>query len=1061
MAEKVIGEHYQLQDELGVGGMGTVYYGVDRRTRQPVAIKQLKPALIDTDLLERFRREGQALRDLNHPNIVKLLDTIEQDGQHYLVMEYVSGGDLKQRMEQGRLSLQDILLYALDLADALTRAHRLNIIHRDLKPANVLLADDGTLRLTDFGVARFGSQERLTNKGTIFGTVDYLPPEALNNKGVDARSDIWSFGVMLFEMLSGEKPFDDDTLAAKIKAILTDPLPDLGELASDIPPALVNLVNRMLERNRADRVSSVRVVGAELEAILYGQESAEADLARQIAIDGSLVIDWQPARQQLPIPTTSFVGREAELTELDHLIGSPHVRQITILAPGGMGKTRLTLEAARQAMQSYADGVYFVELAPLVDAVNIVTAIAKVTGYESQGDRREAKQQLLDFLGRKRALLVLDNFEHLLEGAGIVADILQAAPDITILVTSRRRLNQPGETLFHLGGLVFPGVLLPEDASDYAAMQLFANSGQRVNPAFALTANNIADVARVCDLVGGVPLGIELAASWLSMLSPGEIAAEISKDLDFLATDGSDSTGRQRSIRSVLDYSWGMMTGAEQEAMKRLSVFRGGFTREAVGAVAGANLQILRSLVNKSLVQRAAAGRYDLHQLLLQYSAEKLAANPQEQTTTLDRHCAYYAAFVWQRTDQLKGKGQLLVLNEISVEMMNIRLGWQRTLTARQFEKTEQYMEGLYLFHEMRFMNQDALEIFDVAITWLEDGEDGPPAVCTEQKRLYALALTFKCLFSVRMLKYQGTRALIDKALNILNQVGEQQDRAILFYVLALVDYHSGNYAKAEQRLQESLAIYDEVGDLWGKRRNRSMLSRAAYRLGDYEKAQELLEQNIRLSRASGDEDELGLDLCLLGQVFLVVGKYERAEQQLQEALAIYKKLDAPWGIAYAMKDLGDVVFRQGKYVAARRILHESLEGFTVLGVRRYMAITHSTLGKVASALNEYPAARTHFHKALQLATATSAMPETLDILVSVAVFFADEGNQEQALELAIIVLQRSTVSYETNRTAEGLVAKLEVALAPETTRVVWDRALSLDLEATINDLLQEFSGDA
>ena len=259
------------QNLIGSGGMGNVYRGFNRQSGDAVAIKVLKPEIVDSnpDLVERFVREGQALRQLNHPNIVKMLAATEQDGQFYLVMEYVAGGSLKDLIgKEEPLPSGQAVDIALDLADALTRAHRLKIIHRDLKPANILLAEDGTPRLTDFGVARMVNSSQLTKSSQILGTIDYLSPEGCEGLPLDERADIWAFGVILYEMLTGEHPFKGETAASTLSAILTQPVPRLMQSRTDIPAALIDLIERMLEKDPAQRIPSVRLVGAELEAII-------------------------------------------------------------------------------------------------------------------------------------------------------------------------------------------------------------------------------------------------------------------------------------------------------------------------------------------------------------------------------------------------------------------------------------------------------------------------------------------------------------------------------------------------------------------------------------------------------------------------------------------------------------------------------------------------------------------------------------------------------------------------------------------------------------------------
>lgn len=271
----ILASRYRVLGLLGEGGMSVVYAGEDTVTGEQVAIKLLKPEIVGSNpnMVERFAREGEVLRRLNHPNIVKMLAAFEEDGQNYVVMERVTGGDLAELLkERGSLSIERVLDIALDLTDALTRAHRLNIIHRDIKPANVLMAEDGTPRLTDFGVARLGDATSVTKSGTLVGTIAYLSPEGCMGEPLDARADIWSFGVMLYEMLTGYRPFMDANTAALITAILTRPVPPLEKLRPNCPPGLINLIYRMLEKDRDKRISTARQVGAWLEATIDGRD---------------------------------------------------------------------------------------------------------------------------------------------------------------------------------------------------------------------------------------------------------------------------------------------------------------------------------------------------------------------------------------------------------------------------------------------------------------------------------------------------------------------------------------------------------------------------------------------------------------------------------------------------------------------------------------------------------------------------------------------------------------------------------------------------------------------
>jgi len=282
---QVVANRFELSYMIGEGGVGRVYKGLDTQSGEPVAIKALRPEVIldAPDLVERFRREGEVLSELNHPNIVKVLATLEEGGQRYIVMEYVPGGSLADLLRnQAQLPLERTLGIALEVTDALARAHHLNIIHRDIKPGNILLAKDGTPRLTDFGLAHIARYPPITTRGEVIGTFQYLSPEGCNRQPLDERADIWSLGVILFEMLAGERPFEGEGYpGAIVSAILNQPVPSLAAFRDDVPPPLDELLGRMLAKNRAARIPSMRLVGAELEAIMRGEERpAQAAVGR-------------------------------------------------------------------------------------------------------------------------------------------------------------------------------------------------------------------------------------------------------------------------------------------------------------------------------------------------------------------------------------------------------------------------------------------------------------------------------------------------------------------------------------------------------------------------------------------------------------------------------------------------------------------------------------------------------------------------------------------------------------------------------------------------------------
>lgn len=307
---RLIGTHYQIETQIGQGGMGTVYRGRDNRTGETVAIKMLNPDVsANADSIERFIRESEALRRLNHPHIVRIFDTVHENDRYYLVMEYLPGGTLADRLsEQERLSLGHALEIALDLADALTRAHRLKIVHRDIKPQNVLLAADGTPRLTDFGVAHLKGRDRLTQTGALVGTISYLSPETFRGAPGDEMSDLWAFGVTLYQMFTGVHPFEAETTAYTMSRIVNDMVEPPLLVVDHIPLSLSDLIEKMLQKDRDDRPHSIRVIGTELETILDGLEANDWSSASR---SNPLIIDMPESRfQSTPNQPTNIKPRE-------------------------------------------------------------------------------------------------------------------------------------------------------------------------------------------------------------------------------------------------------------------------------------------------------------------------------------------------------------------------------------------------------------------------------------------------------------------------------------------------------------------------------------------------------------------------------------------------------------------------------------------------------------------------------------------------------------------------------------------------------------------------------
>ncbi|MEQ8676620.1 MAG: protein kinase [Aggregatilineales bacterium] len=1000
----LICNRYEIKEQIGAGGMGTVFRAIDQQSGKNVALKLLKSEAVahDSSILTRFEREAEALRELNHPNIVKVFETVQDGDSHYIVMEYVAGGALNSVIKnEGKLPVEQVLKLAIELADALTRAHYLKIIHRDIKPANVLIADDNTPRLTDFGVAYMGKKERITQIDVSVGTPDYMSPESLKGESADSRSDIWSFGVMLFELLTHRHPFSGDSIGQLITAILSEPTPDLEDLRPDAPVELVDLIYRMLEKDPNARIPSIRLVGAELEIIMQGGLASTSSIyPARIRESNDRFVTPTPTpnkiKHNLPAQTTPFVGREDELAQIEHLMNNPNIRLLTIIGPGGMGKTRLSLAAAEDQLLNYSDGIFFVPLAPLSAPEDIASAIADAVGYSFLQDQRSPEYQLGDFLSDKEVLLVMDNFEHVISGANIVSDILRAAAQVNVLVTSRERLNLSGETLFHLNGMDFPEWETPEDALDYSAVKLFLQSAQRANPAFELQAKDLKFVARICRMVEGMPLGILLSAAWVEMLSLAEITEEMAQSLDFLETDTRDIPDRHRSLRAVFDYSWNLLTPDERDAFTKLSIFRGGFERDAAQKVAGASLRSLTNLVNKSLLIRNPDGRYYVHKLLQQYADEQFVGCAESEDDVHMKHADYYSKFLNKVEANFDTKRESATIDAIEVEFDNIRVAWRWALDNKQWEEIDRVLHTMLLFFLGRSMLTEGIATFDTLIKALEADNQSETV-------LYWRAKSRLAWLSGRLGHYNLVHDLSSAAYSYFSETNNTREIIWSLNNLSYACMFTGDY-------QGAIEVANEAAELSEKARQPNLLytslanrGYAEFLSGDYEKARDTYEILFQSQHTNPDFSPMNAAFGLnnLGEINQALGKFKEAKALFHEANDIFKSYKHKRGMAFSLNNLAGIHFVIGDHETASDLYKEAYRLYKDIGDRSGIGHSLSALGNSAVVIGDFDLAKDYYQQSLQIRRELGDRRTIADSLGDLATLAFSAGDIALASKLA------------------------------------------------------------
>jgi predicted ATPase/DNA-binding CsgD family transcriptional regulator len=672
-----------------------------------------------------------------------------------------------------------------------------------------------------------------------------------------------------------------------------------------------------------------------------------------------------------PAWLTTFIGRSEELKALTNLLAN--CRLLTLLGPGGTGKTRLAVEAALRVHEQFRDGVYFVPLQGLTTPELVLYAIASALGI-GMYERDTPRSQLAQYLQPRHTLLLLDNFEHVIDAADLLMDLLANAPHLQLLVTSREVLNLPGEQVFEVGGLA-------EDAA-----RLFMARAQGVRHDFSADQR---EVLRICQLVEGMPLAIELAAGWTRVLSCAEIADEIERSLDFLTTGLRGLPERHRSMRAVFDSSWQRLSPDAQRVFSRLSVFRGRFDREAAATVADASLSALSALVDHSLLRTDGSGGYTMHDLLRSYADEKLDGRD----ALMERHSAYYLGLLHRLDAKIKSAGQIAALDEIERALDNIRIGWRYAVDHQRVDLVLPAFECLTLYYQMRCRHQEGFEAFALAAERFRSVDE----------YVYLLMLLGKCWFAGFCASVVGDQIAEMEAeiLRLLERHPMRGDAGI-----TLTKYSQRRGAIIARKVEENLAAYREKGDNWGiawmlERQGAS----AYYELHD-----------------------------------------PAARSILEESAALFGQIGDRWGATWSQALLGLIAEDEGRYRDAYGLYTTRWQTCIDVGDAGGIAWSLQQIAKVSLELDDLEQARYYCRESLRVALDISTGNSVNEAISRIASMYLKTGQLERALELYGTLLH--TWSYA-HRHIERHLARIREALPP----AVYEQAVNEGRRMSIREL--------
>lgn len=754
-----------------------------------------------------------------------------------------------------------------------------------------------------------------------------------------------------------------------------------------------------------------------------------------------------PVPAALPNPATVLMGREPEMAQIGRLLGQPDCRLLTLFGAGGIGKTRLSIEAARSYQSLFPDGVFFISLSPIRSSDLLISTIAGTVACDFYGPEEPAVQ-LANHLQDKSVLLVLDNIEHLSAGTAVLSRLLQRTQSLKMLITSRERLNLQGEWVFEIQGLPVPPAGQTENLEHYSSVGLFLQCAQRVQTDFNPGPEELAAIAQICRQVDGLPLGIELAAIWVRVLSCAEIAREIAADFNFLSTNLRDIPERHRSLRAVFDHTWSLLSDDEQRVMMYLAAFRGSFRREAAIEVAGASLPILSTLVDKCLLRRVATGIYNIHELVRQYATARLKTDPEAYTEAYRRVSDYYLNLLQAQERALRGPQQSQALANLSTEIDNIRLAWDWAVDHGCLETVAEAARALTWFYELHGWYQEGQDVFAQSAETLSSGND------PRLRAIRGQLLASSGFFLTRAGLHEQACTALEDSLGLLREAGKPIPLADALAYLGGFLLRTGDYGRMEAAFSESIALSRAAGYDWNVASCLSTWATALLTLGKLDQAVTFFREALGLWRKVGDPRSIAFALTFLGSALHEQGQHQEAHELLHEGLALSKTCGDRYATGASLSNLAAIAYAHGEFDEAESLFNQSAGLFEELGDHWSRAQVLNNLGFITIERGSHEQARSYFLEALKTAQENQTMPVAVSSLVGLSDLLARQGQSQKALELLAQVSAQPNLPHESRGRAEQLLSLLSSELPEDERQQLESSARSQPFSPFVAELL-------